>query len=318
VCSSDLELRLKKDFNFFYPTIYVMDQITAGKITVTPGIHMFRDTYNHYDLIDPRIFAKYQIRKETALKASLGLYSQMAQYDEFIEPWGTKGLKPEKSVHKVAGIEHYFTDSLFLDVQAYHKSFSDLVVRESADNPTHFTNDGRGESYGAEILLRQNMTDHFFGWISYSYSVAKRKDGPDKAARYFDSDIPHNFIAVMNYKPNRDWSFGVRYQYVSGSPYTDLKNMNTFYDVDNNEYIPLYTGDINTQRLPAHQQVDIRIDRYWLFDKFVLSTYLDFRNVFRSSYVASVEYNEDYTAKEPVKSLDSQIPMIFLGMKIDF
>ncbi|MBA4367784.1 MAG: hypothetical protein C0403_09120, partial [Desulfobacterium sp.] len=186
------------------------------------------------------------------------------------------------------------------------------------DDPTLYTNEGTGRSYGAEILLRHNMTDHFFGWIAYSYCVAKRKDKPNEPERYFDSDIPHNLITVVSYKPNRYWSFGFRYQYASGTPYTDLLNVNTTYDTDNNEYIPRYDGSINNKRLPSHHQVDFRIDKYWIFDNVILSTYLDFRNIFQSKYVTSINYNEDYTAQEEQVSVDSDIPLIFLGMKVDF
>lgn len=315
---TDLELKINRDFSFFYPTVYLMDQVSLGRFTVTPGFHYFRDTENGHDLMDPRLSVRFRLTPATTLKTALGLYSQMPQYDECLKPWGTEGLEPERSVHAVAGIEHYFTDSLFLDVQAYKKTFSNLVVRESADNPTVYSNSGKGESYGAEIMLRQNMTDRVFGWISYAYAVARRTDGPGKAERYFDMDTPHNLVGVLNYKPNRNWSFGVRYQYVSGTPYTDLLNVNTRYDVDNDIYVPLYTGIVNEDRLTSHQQVDFRIDRYWLFDDCVLSAYLDFRNVFQSKYVTDMAYNPDYTAKEEVLSVDSEIPLIFVGMKIDF
>ncbi len=316
--NQDLELKLNKDFNFFFPTVYLMDQVSAGDFTVTPGIHSFRDTYNKHNVFDPRLFVRYQITSKTAVKTAAGQYSQIPQYDEFLEPWGTRGLKPERSIHTVAGAEHYFTDDIFIDVQVYNKKFKDLAVRNIEDDPTLYSNEGSGRSYGAEILLRHNMTDNFFGWISYSYSVAKRKDGENEPERYFDSDIPHNLITVVSYKPNRYWSFGFRYQYASGAPYTDLLNVNTIYDTDNNEYIPQYSGPINNKRLPSHHIVDFRIDKYWILNNIILSTYLDFRNILQSKYVTSIEYNEDYTDQEKQLSADSEIPLIFLGMKIDF
>ena len=315
---TDLELSVNKGFDFFTPSAYIMDQMTFGRLTVTPGIHSFQDTYNHHTAADPRLFLKYQLTEALALKGSGGRYSQMPQYDEFLEPWGTEGLKPERSIHTVVGLEQQITDTLFLDIQGYRKTFRDLVVRDVADDPTHYSNDGTGRSYGAEIILRRALTDRFFGWVSYSYSVAKRTDGPGKSERYFDSDTPHNLIAVASYKPNRKWSFGFRYQYVSGTPYTDLLNVDTRYDVDNDSYEPLYTGPINTSRFSSHQQVDIRIDRYWILNDCVISTYLDFRNVFQNNYVTGISYNENYTAQEEDVSVDSEIPLIFLGMKVDF
>lgn len=95
-------------------------------------------------------------------------------------------------------------------------------------------------------------------------------------------------------------------------------NVNTVYDVDNDEYLPLYSGPVNNRRLPSHHRVDVRIDKYWLFDDFVISTYLDVRNVFQSDHVTAINYNDDYSAQEDVVSVDSEVPLIFLGMKIDF
>jgi hypothetical protein len=162
------------------------------------------------------------------------------------------------------------------------------------------------------------MTDNFFGWLSYSYSVSRRKDGPDEEERYFDNDMTHNLKAVVNYKPSRYWSFGLRYEYATGTPYTDLHNVETVYDVDNDEYRPVYDGPINEERGKPYHQLDLRIDKYWLFNHFILSTYLDVRNVLQNKNATDIEYNKDYTDSEEVLSVSSQVPLIFLGIKIDF
>jgi hypothetical protein len=315
---TDIELTLKKSFDFWKPSAFIMDQISLGKLTVTPGIHSFTDTYNHHTVIDPRLSLMYRLSENFLVKCAGGQYSQTPQYDEFLEPWGTRGLKPERSVHAVLGMEQRIAEGLSLDVQAYRKTFKDLVVRDDPDDPTHYSNDGTGHSTGAEVILRKNLTDRFFGWISYSYCVSKRKDGSDKPERYFDSDTPHNLIAVAGYKPNRKWSFGIRYQYVSGTPYTDLLNVATLYDVDNDTYNPVYSGPVNSRRFSSHQQLDFRIDRYWILNDCVISTYVDVRNVFRDRNVTGIAYNKDYTAQEEEVSVDSEIPLVFAGVKVDF
>ena len=314
----DTEIRLNKDFTFYYPSLFVMDQIEIGRFTLTPGIHSIYDSHNEQALIDPRFNLIYALTENTSLKGATGLYSQMPQYDECVEPWGTKGLKPEKAIHGVLGAEHRISQNLTLDVQTYYKSFYDLAVRIDDRDTTRFGNEGSGFAYGAEILLRHQMTDHFFGWISYAYSVARRKDGPDKAERYFDSDMPHNFIAVASYKPNRYWSFGMKYQYASGLPYTDLLHTETIYDVDKDEYYPIYDGPINEDRLDPHQQLDLRIDKYWIFNNFIMSTYLDVRNVLQTKNIFQKEYNKDYTQSADFLNISSQVPLIFLGLKFDF
>jgi outer membrane receptor protein involved in Fe transport len=295
-----------------------MDQITFGKFTITPGINGFNDSHNKHSVLDPRLFLKYQLTKKAAVKVATGLYSKRPLYDESTKPWGTERLKPERSIHFVAGAEYYFTDNFYIDVQGYYKKFSDMVVRVDENDPTKFGNEGTGRSYGSEILLRHNMTDNFFAWLSYSWSVAKRKDGKDEPERFFDSDITHNLIGVLSYKLNRYWSFGFKYQYSSGTPYTNLLNVSTMYDIDNDKYSPIYTGGINDNRHASHHQLDFRIDKYWLFDSYVLSTYLDIKNVFHQKHEVDIKYNEDYTAQEKILAVGSKTPLIFVGLKIDF
>jgi outer membrane receptor protein involved in Fe transport len=314
----DIEIRLKKDFTFYYPSLFLMNQFEIGRFSLTPGIHGLYDSHNEHALVDPRFSLIYRLTEDTSLKGATGLYSQIPQYDECVEPWGTEGLKPEKSIHGILGVNHRLNENITLDIQTYYKSFYDLAVRIDDADPTRFGNDGSGYAYGTEILLRHQMTDHFFGWVSYTYSVAIRKDGPDKDERYFDSDMPHNFIAVASYKPNRYWSFGLKYQYASGLPYTDLLHTETVYDVDKDTYYPFYNGPINEDRLDAHQQLDFRIDKYWIFNNFILSTYLDVRNVLQTKNIFTKVYNKDYTQSEEFLNISSQIPMIFLGLKFDF
>jgi outer membrane cobalamin receptor len=216
------------------------------------------------------------------------------------------------------GVEQQLGDALSLDIQGFYKYLDDLVVRIDETDPSRYANEGSGRVYGAELLLRHQLTDKFFGWLSYSYSVARRKDGPDQAERYFDNDITHNLKTVLNYKPSRYWSLGLRYEYASGKPYTDLLDVETVYDVDSDTYRPVYNGSINNKRLKPHHQIDLRIDKYWLFNHFILSTYIDARNVLQNKNETGIIYNQDYTDSEKVYSVSSQVPLIFLGIKVDF
>ena len=93
----DHEMRSKETLSLFYPTVFLMDQIKLGSVTVTPGINISYDAYNEHMLVDQRISLKHQLTPATALKGATGLYSKRPNIDESVAPWGTKGLKPEKS-----------------------------------------------------------------------------------------------------------------------------------------------------------------------------------------------------------------------------
>ncbi len=314
---ADKELVFDDDIRALYPSFYLMDELHLDRFHLTPGVHALWDIHNGHTAIDPRLSAKYRLFEPLTLKAAVGQYSMLPKADECHAPWGTKGLKPERALHTVAGVEYRLTKDVLLDVQGYHKQFDDLVAR-SADDPTRFSNSGTGRAYGMECLLRHDLAENLFGWISYSYTVSKRKDAPGEAERYFDDDITHTVKTVMNYKPSTYWSFGFKYEYASGKAYTDLLNTPTWYEVDQDKYHPLYTGPINDNRLSDHHQLDFRIDRYWYFDNLILSTYLDVRNVFQNKVAVDMAYNKDYTQREEQLALSSHIPMIFVGAKLDF
>lgn len=301
----------------FIPSVYFMDQMVFGNLTVIPGCNVLYDDHNVYTYFDPRLTVTYHLNEALTFKAATGLYSKLPQRDENYEPWGTEGLKPERSIHLVGGVEHFVNDAISMEIQLYHKTFYDSIVRVDVNDPTVYDNKGEGEAYGAEFFLRHSMTDSFFGWLSYSYGVSKRKDA-DGVKRSFDWDVPHSLKAVASYKPNRLWTFGVKYTYASGSSYTDLLNVDTIYDVDNDIYIPLYFGPVNEDRLDCYHQVDFRIDKAWLFEDITLSTYLDVRNILQNNHVVGVRYNADYTESEDVEAISSIVPLIFLGVKVEF
>ena len=59
---------------------------------------------------------------------------------------------------------------------------------------------------------------------------------------------------------------------------TTCSTVGTTFDADQQIYDPTY-GGYNAGRLPTFQQLDLRIDRVFLFDRWILALYLDVQNV---------------------------------------
>ncbi len=315
-----IEITDDKLRGYVTPSFWLMQNITVGKLVLSPGIAGLWDTKNGHLFVDPRLMARYAIADRWTLKGAVGVYSKMPDGDESHEKFGTPGLRPEHAAHLIGGVEWRVTDTIDLDVQGYYKRFWDLIVRTDPNDPRVYANKGIGYATGAEVLLRHKMTDNFFGWVTYSFAVSRRKDalgpgGTPPAWRPFDMDINHNLTLVASYKFNKYWQVGGRFNLQSGVPYTNLLNVPTLYDADNDIYLPQYEGPVNPDRMPVRHQLDLRLDKYWLFDSWILSTYLDVQNVYYQKNAVGWAYNKDYTQREKVTLLPL---MVFVGFKGDF
>jgi hypothetical protein len=79
----------------------------------------------------------------------------------------------------------------YVELTGYYKELwrlispsSELVVRDDGDlRPESFANTGAGRIYGMELLLRKNLSDNLFGWVSYTLSRSTRVDAPGQPRR---------------------------------------------------------------------------------------------------------------------------------------
>jgi len=191
-----------------------------------------------------------------------------------------------------------------LDASAFYKDLSRLVVQNPANalNPAEprYLNDGRGRVYGLEVLLRAKLGERFFGWIAYTYQRSLRTDHPGDPERRFDYDQPHILTALGTWRPSARWAFGARYRLVSGNPYTPVTG--SIYDASSDVYVPTYASS-NSGRLGAFSALDLRADRFWTFDRWRLSLYLDVQNVTNHGSQEGWQYNYDYRQRTPLTGL---------------
>ena len=305
-------VRTNIQYPFERAAVFAEDIISVGDVSVIPGIRLGY-YFGHHDplYIDPRLALRWKVAESVSLKATVGLYSQPPTLDERSAELGNPGVSMEHAVQTAVGVEWDITDAISLDVEAYYKYLYDMVV---GDETKVYDNDGRGYIYGLEVLLRHRLTKNFFGWLAYSYSVSKRRDGEQDTYRYFDEDVPHNLTLVLSYAFLKTWQVGARLQVISGMPYTPIRG--SVFIADNNTYIPLYdAANKNSGRADTGYQLDLRIDKRFVFDTWMLSMYLDVQNVTMSDRAMGYSYNYDYSEKVAI-SLPTIIPAF--GLRADF
>jgi hypothetical protein len=124
-------------------------------------------------------------------------------------------------------------------------------------------------SYGVEVLARRPLSERLHGWLSYTLSNNLRALGGG-AIGPSDWDQRHILNLVVGYRAGRT-TFGGRAHLNTGRPYLVSR-----------------TAGESFERLPPFYQVDLRIDRRVLFDKFVLNFYVELVNATLSRQVYSV------------------------------
>ena len=246
------------------------------------------------------------------LKAGGGIYHRVPEPDEIFEPWGNPDLDLERAIHGIGGFEWAITDMVELDVQGYYK-YLDQLVAPTGDERV-YDNSADGYVYGAEVMLRHSFSDRFFGWISYSLSRSMRNDGAGTPDRPFDMDQRHNLVALASWQFARGWWLGGRFQFTSGEPYTPLRG--GIFNADTGTYLPYYDEERKNERTrPPYHRFDLRLDRQWLFDTWVLHAYLDVRNVYLNANPVYTVSNYDYSEEAHV----TEIPILpSIGVMAEF
>jgi TonB family protein len=281
------------------PSLWTELDVKLGDLLVVPGVRADYFSPIQGFAVDPRMTARYTLAPGSVAKAGVGQYSSPPEVDEYNDTFGNPDLDMQHTLQYSAGFEQQLTDAISVDVVGFYRDMRDRVV--SVDDPeVKYTNDGQARAYGAEVLLRHDLTDKFFGWLSYTLMRSERKDGPDEDWRLADSDQTHILTVLGQYKFNKRWELGVRWRYVTGNLETPITG--GVFDSDADVYAPIY-GKTNSRRQPAFHQLDVRLDKHWIFDTWVLTAYLDVQNAYNRENPEATRYNYDYTESDTVNGL---------------
>jgi outer membrane receptor protein involved in Fe transport len=275
----------------------------AAWAKLTSGLRYDGFLRNGSHVVQPRAELELYLAPYT-VRASGGLYTRPPYWqDEILE----ESLKPERSWQTSLGVERDFGNSVTAQATAFFNKRSDLIGfaaandRAGAAGENVYGNQGLGKTYGAELMLRWKG-EHHFAWVAYTLSRSLRQDGPGAPERLFDFDQTHNLVLVgsRRFGKNDQWQVGGRFQLTTGKPYTPVTG--SVFMADVNRYRPVY-GALNSQRVETMHQLDLRVDRFWTWNTWRLSAYIDVQNVYAHATVMDYRYNFDFSEKKAVKTL---------------
>jgi hypothetical protein len=248
---------------------------TTLTFRATPDLHIipgFRaDQFYEGDAekleLGPRLALRFRPAGNTWLKAQAGRFAQMASLPVAVpgfESFGLGTIGTQTSKQASVGIEQPLGDALSLDATAFYQRLrlTDLLSVFNYDpQDPRLLELREGESYGVEVMLRRPQNHRVFGWLAYTLSFAQRLVGPSRSRAWSDWDQRHVLNLVTGVRLGRGYSVGGRFHLNTGRPYPVFD--------DDQPGFPDYV------RLPTFYQIDLRADKRFVFDRYVLDLYVE-------------------------------------------
>ena len=279
-------------------------------LTFVPGVRM--DTFllagEARVSFDPRLVTKWQADPMTLYKAYAGLFHQAPSAEGFDAAFGNPDLKLEYALHTGVGIERKITQDLSVEAEGYYVGRRDQAVRvdDVVMNPDgtlrllNFDSRQTGYTYGLEVLVRHDITRHFYGWIAYTLSLSEARREPEDDYDYTGFDQRHNFTLVASYRFDSGIEVGTRMRAVSGRPVTPV--VGSTYVADDDRYDAL-RDDFRSARSAFFHQLDLRVEKTWTFDTWTIGAYLDVLNIYNAENPEATTYDYRYRESAPVRGV---------------
>jgi hypothetical protein len=255
---------------------------------------------NPFNQFSPRASAAYDLTLKWTINIAAGRYYQLPPYT--ILGYSQNGvlsnrannLQYIKADHLNGGFEYRPNDKSKITLEGFYKWYDQypLSVRTGlslANSGADFGVVGnepvlsvsQGRAYGLEMLAQQKLIKGFYGILSFTWvkSEFTNADG-SFAPSNWDSEYLVSLTAGKKFKNN--WEVGSRWRYVHSRPSTPyLLPQSTFRSVyDLNPAGLLDYSRINSERLPAFHQLDLRVDKVFPFQKWSLNLYFDIQNLY--------------------------------------
>ncbi|MBT4283632.1 MAG: TonB-dependent receptor [Candidatus Marinimicrobia bacterium] len=302
---------------------------------------------------DPRFGLKYLLDNDTSIKFNWGRYHQFMTIanpqDEnlrFIDIWMAipEDNKIPFSDHTILGIEHLNSKNILYRLEAYYKSFDNLITLKQGNifsegddgivqfSPFNDFYDTDAYAYGLEGFI-QKKTGKVSGWAAYTYAVTRWKtELHDWYAPKFDR--PHTINLVGDWQWTEKTHVGLTLSYATGNPYTEvqgrIQNWDESYWGNSSRFNwwkrnGVLVGEKNGARFPDYFRIDVNFTkrkvlkkggfREWYFQIINVTNHLN-----ALMYIYDTEYDEQTGDAKGMRRAGLPMFPIFptFGLRIQF
>jgi hypothetical protein len=254
------------------------------------------------DQVSPRLSLSYAVSDAVNINANVGRFFQLPPYTVlgFREQGNlvnlANGVGYIQADHVVAGVEYFTKVNTKFSVEGFHKWYDRYpMLLEKGVSLANLGGDfgvigneraeplSQGRSYGVEFLAQQRLYKGFYGIVAYTFVKSEFTNADGRFARS-SWDYGHIINLTGGKRLPKDWEVGVNWRFQGGGPFTP-------FDVGTSALIPVWDASqqgvpdwsrINTQSLPSFNQLNMRVDKRWYYERWTLNLYFDIENLLGS------------------------------------
>lgn len=298
------------DLTFFKYALFAnLNYISQNKSFVANlGVRADANTFsssmsNPLNQFSPRASISYEVAQDLYLNGTIGRYYQLPPmtalgFSNSAGEYVNKAMKYLGSDQVAVGFDYRNSQGLQFGMELFYKSnFNGMYsINDSIPVEGKGTNYGsvgneaisselKGRSYGAEFSLRWFVSDK----LNLISSITLfRSQFKDLNGEYIGTSWDNRRLMTLSggYQFPKNIVLGAKFRYSGGSPYTPLdierSSLVAAWDAsgrayrDNSKYNSIYLKQFN--------QLDIRLDKEFYFEKFALKLYIDIQNILNKQY----------------------------------
>lgn len=272
------------------------------RLSLSLGVRADADSFikgsSLLETLSPRLSASYALAPSWKLNGTAGIYYKippytMLGYRNQAQELVNENLDYTRSSHLVLGVEKVLSPAARISLEGFYKYYSDYPVSVAdgvsmANKGAGFevlgneaiASEGKGKAYGLELLWQQKLTDKFFGIFSYTYFYSTFSGLDPEVFRPSVWDSRHLASFTTGYKLPKNWEVSSRFRYAGATPYvpTDLVQTTAFYPE-----IVLDYAALGSEKLASFNQLDVRFDKKWFYEKWSFNFFVEVQNALGAS-----------------------------------
>ena len=319
------------------------------RLSLSLGVRFDANTFtedgnNLFETFSPRISGSYTFDKlrKWSVNASLGRYFKIPPYTilGFTNNAGNmvnQTARYIQSDHAVLGLEYLVTPSARFTLEGFFKRYDNYPV--SITNGVSLANLGAdfsvlgnepiasvglGRSYGLEFLYQKKFTNNYYLIAAYTFYRSEYTAFDQNVFRPSTWDSRHLLTLTGGYKFGNNWELSSRMRYLGRTPFAPVDQAAT---LANYPAVIRDFSQIGSDRLDTFNQVDLRIDKKWNYNKWTLNVFLEIQNILGSDIPQEPEFglSRDANGNElaprslvEIMSVEGASVLPSIGIVIDF